>query len=294
MLKARKVGRTANNLMIGFIRESQTRTRYEIYADVARKEKYLLISRTFKEFATQKKERAIWLYKFLRELKKDEIFEDLVVEIKSPTTYGTTIENLEASINEEDEEWQNLYPNFANTAKMEGYINIANKFKEFTQIERNLSQRLKMFLNLINNNSFSEKSTITFWKCLACGYEIAMDELPTDFNCPSCGHFKSYFQRKSLHLVLDEKSMKQKEISGWVCMECGYEVVLEELPDDLKCASCGRSKAYFKRKAFKTKDYEIHTTPREKAHWICLECGNEEDIELPAGWKCSKCGFPKE
>ena len=294
MLKARKVGRTANNLMIGFIRESQTRTRYEIYAEVARKENYLLISRNFKELATQKKERAIWLYKFLRQLKKDEIFEDLVVEIKSPTTYGTTIENLEASINEEDEEWQNLYPNFANTAKMEGYVDISNRFKEFAQTERNISQRLKMFLNLINSNSFSEKSTITFWKCLACGYEIAMDELPNDFNCPSCGHFKSYFQRKSLHLVLDEKSMKQKEISGWVCMECGYEVALEELPDDWRCASCGRSKAYFKRKALKTKDYEIHSIPREKAHCICLECGNEEDIELPAGWKCSKCGFPKE
>lgn len=294
MLKAREVVKTLNNLMIGFIRESQTRTRYEIYAEVARKENYLLISRTFNDLATQKKERAIWLYKLLRQLKKDEILEDLVVDIKISSTYGTTIENLEASINEQNEIWENLYPNFANTAKMEGYVEISNKFKEFAQTERNLSQRLKMFLNLITSNSFSEKSTITFWKCLACGYEVAIDELNDNFNCPSCGHFKSYFQRKSLNLIVDEKLIKKKESSGWVCMECGYEVNLEELPDDWECASCGRSKAYFKRKTLKSKNYEIESIPREKAHWVCLECGNEEEIELPAGWKCSKCGFPKE
>ena len=135
---------------------------------------------------------------------------------------------------------------------------------------------------------------IIFWKCLACGYEVGIDELPNDFNCPSCGHMGSYFQRKSIQLVPDEKSLTQKEISGWVCMECGYEVPLDELPEDWKCGSCGRSKAYFKRKVFKTKDYEIQSIPSEKAHWICLECGNEEEIDMPIGWKCSKCGFPQQ
>ncbi len=288
------MGITAKNLMTGFIKESQTRTRYEIYADIARKENYLLISKTFKELAVQKKERAISLYKFLRKLKSDDISEDIMVEIKILTTYGTTIENLEASINEGDTLWQYLYPDFKNSAIKEGYMDIANRFKEIAQIERNSSQRLKMFLNLINSNSYSEKSNITFWKCLACGYEVAMDELPDDFNCPSCGHFVSYFQRKSLQLILEEKSIEQEEISGWVCMECGYEVPLEELPDDWKCGSCGRSKAYFKRKVFKPKNYEIHSIPSEKAHWVCLECGNEVEIDMPIGWKCSKCGFPKE
>ncbi|MFX1298777.1 MAG: ferritin family protein [Promethearchaeota archaeon] len=286
--------KTAYNLMESFLRESQTRTRYEIYAEVARKENYLLISKTLKEFATQKKEHAIWLYNYLRKLKKDEIFQDLIVEIKSPTTYGTTMENLEALVNEQNETWENLYPNFADTAKKEGYIDIADKFKEFTQIERNFSQRLKMFLNLIINSSITKKNTIHFWKCLACGYEVAVDELSNDFECPSCGHLKSYFQKKSLHLVLEEKSKKQRKISGWVCMECGYEVDLEELPDDWKCALCGRSKAYFKRKVLKPEKYEIKSTGTEKARWVCLECGNEEEIEMPPGWKCPKCGFPKK
>ena len=44
-------------------------------------------------------------------------------------------------------------------------------------------------------------------------------------------------------------------------------------------------------------DEEIISILREAgldSAWMGVECGNEEDIELPAGWKCSKCGFPKE
>lgn len=288
------MGNTARNLMTGFVKESQTSTRYEIYADVARKENFLLLYKTFKELSAQKKERAISLYKFLKKLKINDLIENLIVEIRTTTTFGTTIENLETCINEGDELWQKLYPDFEHTAKIEGYMDIANRFKEIIQIERNLSQRLKMFLNLINSNSYSKQRSITFWKCLACGYEVGMNELPNDFSCPSCGHFKSYFQRKTMQLITDEKLIKQKEVSGWVCMECGYEVPLEELPEDWRCGSCGRSKAYFKRKILKSKYYEIQNISSQKAHWVCLECGNEEEIDLPAGWTCSKCGFPKE
>ncbi len=285
--------RTANNLMIGFIRESQTRIRYEIYAEIAKSENLLLISKTFRDLAIQNFSNANWFYEMLQQLKKDEFFESLMVEVKSPTTYSTTIHNIESSIEEEDEEWQNLYPNYANTAETEGYKNIAKKLRKFAQIKRNQSQRLKMLLDLVNNNAFSKKKEIVFWKCMACGYEVANYELSDDYSCPSCGHFKSYFQRKILQLVPNEKSLEQREISGWVCMECGYEIALEELPDDWKCVSCGRSKAYFKRKILKPKDFIIHSTEKEKAHWVCLECGNEEEIDMPVGWKCPKCGFPQ-
>ncbi len=286
--------RTVNNLMIGFIKESQTRIRYEIYAEIAKNEKLILISKTFKDFAIQKFSNANWFYEMLQQLKKDEIFESLTVEIKSPTTYSTSLQNIESSIKEEDDEWQNLYPNYANTAETEGYQDIAKKLRKFAQIKRNHSQRLQMLLDFVKNNAFSKKNEIPFWKCMECGYEVANNELSDDYSCPSCGHFKSYFQRKFLQLVPDEKSLEQREISSWVCMECGYEVALEELPDNWKCVSCGRSKEYFKRRVLKPKDYILYSTEKEKAHWVCLECGNEEEIDMPVGWKCPKCSYPKE
>lgn len=285
--------KTAKNLSIAFTRESQTRTRHELYAEVAKNEKYILIFKTFKEFAIQEWQMAIWFYKILQQLKKDESFEDLTIEIKSSTTFGTTIQNLEASIKVEDEEWQDIYPNFVKTAEIEGYKEIAKKLKKVAQTKRNHSQRLKMLLKLLRTNTFFSKNSITFWKCLACGYEVGIEEMPNDFNCPSCGHLKSYFQRKVLQLVQDEKSLTQKEIPGWICMECGYEAPLEKLPDDWKCVSCSRSKAYFKRKSLKPKDYVRYSIDKEKAHWVCLECGNEVEIDMPVGWKCPECGIPK-
>ena len=286
--------RIADNLMIGFLRDSQTMIRYELYSSIALKEKFVLISKTFKEFANQKIDNAFWLYKTLQQLKKEEIFENITTEIKTPTTYGTTIENLETSIREEEEEWQDLYPTFINIAEAEGYKEIAKRLKELCQIKRNNSQRLKMLFNLIKEKAFIEKKKILFWKCMSCGFEVPIDELPDDYSCPNCGHIKSYFQKKTLFLAQDDVSYQKKEISGWVCMECGYEVPMEELPNDWKCVSCGRSKAYFKKKILKSKDVVMKSSETEKAHWICLECGNEEEIDMPVGWKCPKCGFPRE
>jgi rubrerythrin len=288
------VGQTLNNLMYGFLWESKSRTIYEIYSNVAKKENLNIISRTFEDLAIQKREHAFGFYKLLKKLKKEELVGELAIEIKSSIMYGTTKENLEASIKEGDEIWQNLYPNFANNARREGHIEIENNFKEFAQFERNLSQRLKMFQNLISDHSFMEKKAITFWKCLACGYEVAVEDLPNDFLCPSCSQNNTYFQKRSLNIFLEEKSKIHEYSSGWKCMECGYEVASEELPDNWKCSSCGRSKAYFKRITLKPKSYKIESVPREKAIWTCLECGHQEEIELPAGWKCSKCGFPRE
>jgi len=279
--------------MTGFLRDSETRIRYEIYSEIAKKEKLTFISKTFKELANQKKDHANWLYQMLQQLKKEEMFDNMTIEINISTFCGNTIENLESSIIGEDDEWQELYPSFITTAKAEGYMEIAKKLKNFSQIKRNNSQRLKMLLNLIKQKTYLEKDKISYWKCMSCGFEVGIDDLPIQFSCPTCGHNNSYFQKKTLQLVYDEILNQKKEMSGWICMECGYEVVMEELPQDWKCVSCGRSKAYFKRKTVKPIE-SIKTSEVEKAHWVCLECGNEEEIEMPIGWKCPKCGSPKE
>jgi len=39
--------------------------------------------------------------------------------------------------------------------------------------------------------------------------------------------------------------------------------------------------------------YKILAKEREKVIWTCLQCGNEEEIELPDDWTCSSCGYPK-
>lgn len=40
-----------------------------------------------------------------------------------------------------------------------------------------------------------ETSKKIVWKCKICGYEVEMDELPSDYKCPICGQPASAFER---------------------------------------------------------------------------------------------------
>ena len=99
--------KTEQNLLKAFAGESQARTRYTFFASVAKKEGYEQISAIFMETAEQEKEHAKKFFKFL---------EGGMVEITASYpagVIGTTAENLKAAAEGENEEWVDLYPEFA-------------------------------------------------------------------------------------------------------------------------------------------------------------------------------------
>jgi len=53
---------------------------------------------------------------------------------------------------------------------------------------------------------------------------------------------------KLLKLVGDDAFFKRGKKIVWICMECGYEVELDQLPKDWKCPSCGHPRANFRKK----------------------------------------------
>ena len=53
---------------------------------------------------------------------------------------------------------------------------------------------------------------------------------------------------KLLKLVGDDAFFKRGEKIVWICMECGYEIEMDELPKDWKCPSCDHGRAYFRKK----------------------------------------------
>lgn len=101
---------TEKNLLKAFAGESQARMRYDYFAKQAKKEGLEQISGFFGETAGNEKEHAKRFFKFL---------EGNMVEITA--TYpagkiGTTLENLKAAADGENEEWTELYPHFAEVA----------------------------------------------------------------------------------------------------------------------------------------------------------------------------------
>jgi len=180
---------TEKNLLKAFAGESQAKNRYTFFSKVAKNEGYEQISALFMETALNEEEHAKIFFKFL---------EGNPVEITA--TYpagkiGTTIENLKAGAEGENEEWTSLYPAFAEIASKEGFPKIASAFKLIAKIEADHENRYRKLLKNIETNKVFEEDNETEWFCRKCGH-VHKGKKALE-NCPVCNHPKAYFERKS-------------------------------------------------------------------------------------------------
>jgi len=189
--KSIKGTRTEQNLLKAFAGESQARTRYTYFASVAKKEGYEQISGVFMETAEQEKEHAKRFFKFL---------EGGMVEITASYpagVIGTTMENLAAAAAGENEEWSELYPEFAKIAEEEGFKKIAVAFKMIATVEVEHEKRYrKLLANITEGKAFERDETI-FWQCRNCGYVYEGKKAPK--TCPACEHPQAFFEPMKLN-----------------------------------------------------------------------------------------------
>ena len=180
--------KTEQNLLKSFAGESQARMRYDYFAKQAKKEGYEQISAIFAETALNEKEHAKRFFKFL---------EGRLVEITAvypAGKIGTTSENLKAAAEGENEEWTELYPEFAKIADEEGFGEIATAYRMIAKVEKAHEERYtKLFTNLEEGKVFERNGMIS-WKCRNCGYLHEGTKAPE--TCPACLHPQAYFEIK--------------------------------------------------------------------------------------------------
>ena len=180
--------KTEQNLLKSFAGESQARMRYDYYSKQARKEGLVQISEIFAETALNEKEHAKRFFKFL---------EGGPLEITA--TYpagkiGTTLENLQESAEGENEEWTDLYPEFARVAKEEGFSEISAAYKMIAKAEKAHEERFRILYANLEAGIVFERNNVVTWKCINCGYLHEGEKAPQ--LCPACLHPQSYFQLK--------------------------------------------------------------------------------------------------
>ena len=186
MSQSLKGTETEKNLLKSFAGESQARNRYEFFAKAAKKEGYEQIANIFQETANQEKEHAKRFFKFL---------EGGVTEITASYPagiIGTTKENLIAAAEGENEEWTELYPQFAEIAKEEGFPEISLAFKMIAKVEAEHERRYLKLLQNVSEDKVFMKDGKVWWKCLNCGYVYESVEALEE--CPACLHPRSYMQ----------------------------------------------------------------------------------------------------
>ena len=173
-----KGSKTEANLMEAFAGESQARNKYTYYASQAKKDGYVQISKIFEETANNEKEHAKIWFKLLH-----------------GGSIGNTLDNLEDAAQGENYEWTDMYKNFAETAREEGFTRLAMLFEKVGEIEKEHEKRYLTLLHNIKDDRVFKKDGDKIWVCRNCGYVYTGKEALAV--CPVCAHPQSFMEVKA-------------------------------------------------------------------------------------------------
>lgn len=183
-----QASKTKENLMKAFAGESQARNRYTIAAEQAKKKGMHAIGEIFLFTAEQERAHAQRFYELLKEAEGStiDICAGFPVDI-----HNSVIDLIKAAEHNETEEFEDVYPTFANIAKDEGFLEVASAFIQIAEIERIHAKRFEQLKTWLENKKYYESSERRAWMCLNCGYIHEGLMLPE--HCPVCRYEKGYF-----------------------------------------------------------------------------------------------------
>ncbi len=185
-MKSIKGTLTEQNLLKSFAGESQARTRYTFFASAAKKEGFEQVAGVFMETAEQEKEHAKRFFKFLEG-------GEVTITASFPAgKIGTTKENLLAAAAGENEEWSELYPEFAKIADEEGFPQVAEAFRQIAKVEAEHERRYLKLLSRMTDGDFFKRDGVIWWQCRNCGYVLEASQAPE--LCPACAHPQAFFE----------------------------------------------------------------------------------------------------
>lgn len=169
---------TEKNLQTAFAGESQARVKYQYYASKAKKQGYEQMSAIFNETSGNEKEHAKLWFKYLH---GGEI--------------PDTMDNLKDAAAGENYEWTEMYAEFAETARKEGFDKIAKQFDLVGDVEKQHEKRYRTLIERLDNGEVFEAGDSIIWKCRNCGHFHVGKKAPEV--CPACLHPKAYFERQA-------------------------------------------------------------------------------------------------
>ena len=170
--------KTEANLKAAFAGESQAHNKYTYFASKAKKDGYVQIAAIFEETAKNEQEHAKIWYKIL-----------------NGGQVSDTATNLKDAAAGENYEWTDMYAGFAETAREEGFTEVARLFDAVAAIEKEHEERYKKLLSNVENGLVFSKDGDAVWQCSNCGHIVVGRQAPEV--CPVCAHPKAYFELKA-------------------------------------------------------------------------------------------------
>lgn len=165
---------TMANLLAALAGEAQAAAKYGWYAEKAKQEHLRPAAELFEKTAEN-------------ELQHGKIWYELLHD-----GIGTTAQNLTLAADGEQFEHSRMYPEFAETARKEGFDRIAFLFEEVGRIEKSHEVRFRALEQALTGGKLFRNGPETVWVCAACGHRTVGEQPPEQ--CPVCGHPKDFFQ----------------------------------------------------------------------------------------------------
>jgi rubrerythrin len=163
------MAKTDENLKAAFAGESQANRRYLAFAKKAEEEGFIQVAKLFKAAAEAETVHAL---NHLR----------ITGEIKS------TLENLGTAVSGETFEFNEMYPEYIETAKQEGNKQAVWSFDVATKVEQIHAKLYNKAIDALKNKQPMEK--VDYYVCSVCGNTVEGE--PPD-KCPICGSPKEKF-----------------------------------------------------------------------------------------------------
>ena len=149
---------TKENLLRAFAGESQARNRYTFAADVCCQNKMQALEQVFLYTAGQEKEHAEIYYNHL--VKGG--CENITITANYPIDLSQQpLKLLELAREHEMDEFDDIYPAFAQKAEEEGFMEIARHFRQIAAIEKVHADRFDRFAKLMADNISGRTSSIS-------------------------------------------------------------------------------------------------------------------------------------
>lgn len=183
-----KESKTRENLMRAFAGESQARNRYTIAAETAREQGLFAVNQIFLFTADQERAHAKRFYDLLKNLSGTTIPIDGGYPVDH---FDSVMELLKAAEHNEMEEYEDVYQNFGDIAKEEGFIEVASAFCQIARVEQTHAKRFGKLACMLENNQYFESKEDEYWMCLNCGHIHKGKLVPKV--CPVCRHERGYF-----------------------------------------------------------------------------------------------------
>lgn len=166
------------NLQAAFAGECQAYVRYIFFGQQARKDGYVQIANIFNETAENELHHAKLHFKRLH-----------------GGEVPHTEEGLKLASEGEHYEWSDMYKNFAETAREEGFDELADFFEGVGAIEKTHQERYDLLTERINNGEVFKREQVQVWVCTVCGHVHIGTEPPEQ--CPVCKHPQGHFELRA-------------------------------------------------------------------------------------------------